>query len=241
MRIRVIRVAARDFTPITPAESAKWLTAWKEAAAEGTQLEMTRVTRGVETVECIYDREFAAPFILKEVERAEEDGVDAAIIHCMADPALDGAREMATIPVVGEGLACFSVAINLGRRFSIIAPGKQAIPLYERNVRAYGLLDHLASVRPIGIPVTRLREDPNALKDAVVEQGQLAIEHDGAEVIVPGCGEIYGLSKELTQALNVPVLDPVKTVVAYTEMLVKLSLTCSKKAYPCPPPKRRQI
>ena len=241
MRIRIVRAAARDFRPLGDEDASLWVKPWKEVASPGTEIQVVRVVRGAETIESIYDAEMAAPFILREVEKAELEGADAVIIHCMADPALDAAREAARIPVLGEGLACFVTALSLGRKFSIIAPGCQSIPLYERNLACYGLVDHLASVRALDVTVAHLRDDLRALKDAIIEQARRAIEVDGAEVIVPGCGEIYGMSKELSQRLGVPVLDPVATVVAFAEMLVNLSLTCSKKAYPHPPPKRREI
>jgi allantoin racemase len=103
------------------------------------------------------------------------------------------------------------------------------------------LIGHLASVRELGIPVVELRNDLGALKEAFLEQARNAVESDGADVIVPGCGRIYGLSGEFSAELGVPVLDPLATSVGYAEMLIKLALTCSKKAYPDPPLKRREI
>lgn len=241
MRIRVVRAAARDFRPLGEKDAAAWIKPWEEVASLGTQMEVIRVVRGAETIESLYDAEIAAPFILEEVEKAEGEGVDAVIIHCMADPALEAAREIVSIPVLGEGLACFLTAMALGRRFSIISPGGADSPLYERNMRIYGLADHLGSVRGLDIPIAQLRTDLRALKEAFIVQARRAIEMDGAEVIVPGCGEIHGIAQEATEELGIPVLDPIATVVAFAEMLVNLSLSCSKRAYPNPPPKRREI
>lgn len=241
MRVRAIRPVAWDPRPLGGKEPDAWIKPWKEVAGPDTQIEAAEVVRGVESLESFYDAEMAAPFILQQVEKAEREGMDAVIIHCMADPALRAARENANIPVLGEGLACFLTAIGLGDRFSIIDPLEQGARVYEQNLRAYGLIDHLASIRALGIPVAELRNDLGALKEAFLEQARKAVETDGAHVIVPGCGRIYGLSSEFSDELGVPVLDPLATAVAYAEMLVKLSLTCSKKAYPNPPVKRREI
>ncbi len=241
MRIRIIRAAARDFRPLSAEEASAWLEPWKSIARPGTELDCVRVVRGAETIESIYDEEMAAPFILNEVERAERECADAAIIHCMADPALEAARELAGIPVLGEGLACFLTALSVGRMFSIIASGPPSIPLFERNVRSYGLSGHLASVRSLDISVSKLRVDLAALEAALLVQARQAIEVDHADVIIPGCGEIYGMSTELTRRLGVPVLDPIAVVLGFAELAVHLSLTGSKVAYPFPPAKRREV
>ena len=60
-------------------------------------------------------------------------------------------------------------------------------------------------------------------------------------LIVPGCGEIYGIAQELSKELGVPVLDPRATVLKFAEILIEMSLSHSKKTYPTPPEKRREI
>jgi allantoin racemase len=54
----------------------------------------------------------------------------------------------------------------------------------------------------------------------------------GAEALVLGCGATTGLAARITQALDIPVLDPGLTAVKYAEMLVDLGLSHSKRAYP---------
>ena len=71
MRIRIIRAAARDFHPLRDEDAARWVEPWKDVARPGTEMQVVRVVRGAETIESIYDAEMAAPFILREVEKAE--------------------------------------------------------------------------------------------------------------------------------------------------------------------------
>lgn len=241
MRIRIIRPAAREFRPLSPSELDEHEKEWQRFASPGTEMEEVRVMKGAETIESMYDAEIAAPFILEEVKRAGHDGVDGVIIHCMADPVLFAARELVDIPVLGEGLACFVTAVTLGDKFSVISPRPGADMLYRSRLRVYGLEQHLASIRSFDIPVTDLRRDLKGLKQAMIDEGKRAVGDDGADVIVPGCGEIYGIAQELTEELGVPVLDPRATVVKFAEMLIGLSLSHSKKAYPPPPEKRREI
>ena len=240
MRIRVIRASAHEFRPLSPLELEEQKEEWQRFTSPGTEIEVVRVLKGVESIESCYDAEIAAPFILEEVRRAEEDGVDGVIIHCMSDPALFAARELIDIPVLGEGLACYATAVTLGDKFSVISPLPGSEVRRRSQLRLYGLEEHLASIRSLDIPVRSLRHDLKALKQAMRDQGKRAIE-DGADVIIPGCGEIYGMAQELSEELGVPVIDPRATVVKFAEMLIGMSLSHSKKAYPRPPEKRREI
>jgi allantoin racemase len=241
MRIRIIRPAAREFRPLTPAELEEHHKEWQRYASPGTEIEEVRVLKGAQTIESIYDADMSAPFVLDLVEQAQEDGVDGVIIHCMVDPALLAARELVDIPVMSTGLACFVTAVALGDKFSVIAPAGGSQMLVRSRLRVYSLEQHLASVREINIPVIDLRNNLHVLKQAMLEEGKRAVEEDGAELIVPGCGEIYGIAQELTNELGVPVLDPRATVLKFSEMLVEMSLSHSKKTYPIPPEKRREI
>ena len=49
------------------------------------------------------DDAICRPFVLAEVDRAAASGVDAIIIACFDDPALDDARARVKIPVLGIG------------------------------------------------------------------------------------------------------------------------------------------
>lgn len=241
MRIRIIRSAAYEFRPLSPSELEENVEEWQRFASPSTEIEVVRPLKGAETIESIYDNQMAAAFVLEEVRKAERDGVDGVVIPCMADTALMAARELVDIPVVGAGSACFATAVTLGDKFSIIAPLPGGDMVYRSMLRVYGLESHLASVRSIGIPVLEMRRDLKRLKQAILDQGKRAVEDDGADVIVPGCGGMWGLCQELTEELGVPVIDPHVTVLKFAEMLIGQSLSHSKKAYPRPPEKRREI
>jgi allantoin racemase len=65
-----------------------------------------------------------------------------------------------------------------------------------------------------------------------VAMGRHLMAEQGAEALVLGCGATTGLAARITQALDIPVLDPGLTAVKYAEMLVDLGLSHSKRAYP---------
>jgi len=240
MRIRIIRPTGSVFFQDgnEPRERAR---EWKALASPDTELDIVRVDKGVETIESDYDVGMATPWIIREVERAEQAGFDAAVILCMGDPGLQGAREGTHMPVIGAGQACYLTALALGDRFSIIAIGNADSGFYRRCLRKYGLEQHLASVRCLGFRVHELRNDLEALARAFRHAAAVAVEQDGAEVIIPGCTNMYGITEEAQAALGVPVLDPVATVIKFAEMLVALGVSHSKRAFPNPLPKRRLV
>jgi len=241
MRIRIVRPAGRIFYPDSDKELRELAKEWQALASPGTEIDIVRVAKGVATIESDYDVEMATPFVIQEVERAEKDGFDAVMIYCMSDPGLQGAREATRMAVVGMGQACYLTALALGDRFSIVSPGGVDDGHHRRILRKYGLADHLASVRYIGLRVRELRKDLRILKEAFQRAAAEAVEKDGAQVIIPGCGRIYGITDEVQRELGVPVLDPLATGIRFTEMVVALGLSHSKRAFMSPPATQREI
>ena len=56
---------------------------------------------GPNSIECEYEEAMSQPDTILKIIDAENEGCDAAVIDCMGDPGLKGARECVSIPVVG--------------------------------------------------------------------------------------------------------------------------------------------
>jgi allantoin racemase len=97
----------------------------------------------------------------------------------------------------------------------------------------------LVSIRLADIPVLDVNRDREKLWNAILAEARKAVEEDGADVIVLGCGALFGLAQQLQKELGVPVIDPGLVALKIAEDLVKLRLAQSKKAFPFPNPKRR--
>jgi allantoin racemase len=83
-----------------------------------------------------------------------------------------------------------------------------------------------------------LGQNPAAAPTAIVEQARQAVETDRAEVICLGCGGMAGLGKAITEALRVPVVDPVAAGVRLAEAVAGLGLSASRiRTYTSPEPK----
>ena len=208
--------------------------------SKGFQLDVRSLKYGPHSLESSFDVVLASPFIVEEVKKAEIEGYKAIIINCFLNPGIEAAREVTSIPVVGPGEASIYLACMLGEKFSILGlGGTVGSKEYTKLVRSLGLLDRLASVRTIELPVLELDRDREKTFGLLVEAGKRAIEEDGADVLILGCTGLTGFEKELEKELGVPVIYPGLVALKFAETLVRLGISHSKKAYPKPLPKKR--
>jgi allantoin racemase len=236
MKIRVI-------VPVTTqAFAAETAEAYREAARPETEISVVGLDRGPASIESDYEEALAVPDILTKAQVAEKEGMDAVVIDCMADPGVDAARELLTIPVVGPAQASMHLAAMLAHRFSLIGIMERDIPIFHRLFVKFGLEGKVASVRVVNIPVLELEEDPARLTRAVVEASLRAVDEDGAHAIVFGCTGMKGVARTVSEELagrgyEVPVINPSVVALKLAESLVDLGLAHSKRTYPPPPPK----
>jgi len=231
---------------VIPVVGEKWVAHVMEAYSRftrpGTQISTVTLDKGPFSIESGYDEALAVPNLLFKVRTAQEEGMDAVLIDCMGDPGLEPAREAVFIPVIGPAQISMHLAAALAHRFSVITVLKQTIPLVQRQLQGYGLVDKTASVRAVEIPVLEMEKDLGRLVGALVEEAAQAVVEDGAHIIIPGCTQMIGLASEVQEGLakqgcEVPVVDSPAVAVKMAESLVEMGLTHSKRSYPTPPEK----
>ena len=235
-----IRIITPVITEEVLAESRREFGA---VARADTELSHVIIARGPASIESEYDAAMALPDTLRQVEKAQADGVDAVIINCASDPGLGAARELASIPVIGVAQAAFSLATVLAQKFSVVAILQRDIPDLDRMFRIYGVLDRVASVRVMNIPVLDLFGDREKTVRAMTDAALLALTQDRAEAITFDCTGLSGMAEDIksnlaAEGFNVPVIDPVAASVKLAESLVELRLCHSKLTYPDPPRKK---
>ncbi len=204
-----------------------------------TQVEFAVIRAGPSSIESAYDEQYAGHEVLREVARAEREGADAVIVWCADDPALDAARELVRIPVVGPGAASYYVAGMLSGRFTVISIVEQLVPQTRRLVEAAGLDSKLASVRTIDVPVLDIESAEEETFRRMVREAEAAIREDRAEAIVLGCMGLINLAERLAahfreKGTPIPVVSPAIASLKVAEMLVSLGLSHSKLSYPSP-------
>lgn len=134
------------------------------------KLDVVTVDKGPVSIESMYDEYVSAPYVLEKVKWAEEKGYDAVVIDRFDDPALDAARELVKIPVVGPNQASCFIAAQLAQRFSIITTLPEAEPVLRALIAKCGLTQHLASIEIVNIPVLELGKDPENLLTTLLKR-----------------------------------------------------------------------
>jgi allantoin racemase len=209
----------------------------KKAATPGNEVEVICLTHGPVSIESAYDEALAAPHIIEEVKRAEQEGFDAVSLDCAMDTIVRASREAVNIPVTSAGEASYLLALGLCSKFSVVTVLKSTADAIKENMRKYGFENRVASVRYAYIPVLDLQDEKKAF-DAILKESKIAIEHEGAEAIVLGCTGMSSLTQKLQESLGVPVVDPAVASLKLAEIYLNMGLTTSKMAYESPSGKK---
>ncbi len=188
-----------------------------------TEVEVARVQKGPTSIETFHDAVYAGPEILRLV-REKHDTVDAIVVNCFADPAVDAAREITGKIVLGPAETSMSVALHLGARFSVVSVLPNTPYWVGWQARKLGIESRLASAIGIDVPVLDLEKGPEKTAAAIVEAATAAIKRDGAEVIVLGCTGMVSVAQTVRERLSMPLVEPAATTFKMAELLVKLGL-----------------
>ncbi len=217
MRISVI-------SPVVSQELLKGDEEYFQRLADSeTDVEVMGLEKGPTSIETFHDVIYAGPEILRLVRETHED-VDAIMINCFADPAVDAAREITDKVVLGPAETSMSVALHLGATFSVISILPNTAPWVRWQARKLGIESRLASAIGIDIPVLGLERDPVETTAQIVEAAKGSVERDGAETIVLGCTGMATLAQNVREQLSVPLVEPAATTFKMAELLVKLGL-----------------
>jgi len=188
-----------------------------------TEVEVARVQKGPTSIETFHDAVYAGPEILRLV-RVRHEEVDAIMINCFADPAVDAAREITDKVVLGPAETSMSVALHLGAKFSVISVLPNTPYWVGWQARKLGIESRLASAIGINVPVLVLEKDLEETAAQIVKAAKQAIKTDGAEAIVLGCTGMTAVAQNVREQLSVPLVEPAATTLKMAELLVKLGL-----------------
>jgi allantoin racemase len=192
---------------------------------------------GGSVLDSAYEATLADAMVLDAGASAEQEGYSAVCINTMSDSGLAALRSRLSIPVVGTGQAAFHTAAMLGKRFSVITMWPQWFWIYEKLGRDTGLSDRLASVRSIDVrPDTTelLAGKEEIVFDKLERACRLAVDEDGADVLLLGSTTMHQSHAWLRQRIEVPLLNPGLVAFKLCENLLDLGLSHSRKAYPAP-------
>lgn len=167
---------------------------------------------------------------------AEEDGYDAVLIDTVSDSGADALRSMLDIPVLSPGRASLLFALTLGRKFGILAQWEPALARYRKVIDEWGFSAHCAGVEHFDTPpdfAGLIGDKADTTIPKMVAACERLVER-GADVICLGSTTMHQAHHHLTEALDVPVVNPGPLSYKLIESLLALGLTQSRRAYPRP-------
>ena len=211
-----------------------------------TEIDIINIEKGPESLTSEYDEAWAELFALREAEKAEEEDYDGVILYCGMDPALEAAKQALTIPVVGIAEPSLHIAFQIGKRLAYVGPGGSDVDT-DKNYVTFGEEGRYGLPAPVsrryGIsmdrPVLDIFEKMDEIKEGMLKAAKKAIEVDGADVIFVNCGALIEPTRYLKENLDVPVIENSVVALKTLEILIKLGLSQSKRAFPKPPKKKR--
>ena len=157
------------------------------------------------------------------------DKYDAFVSLNSTDPALQEAREILEIPVLGFLETNALAACMMGRTFSLVTPNPKFSVSYRQRLQQYGLTERLASVEAMDFPhlpdYRNAYIDPKA-HERVVTEFDSAVRRAaaaGAEVVIP-CGShaVLQARRGIREIDGVLVTDGLAVLIKMAETAVKL-------------------
>ena len=209
----------------------------REVLGQDTEVECVAVRNSATLVTDYYEAMLFDMYVTEAGLRAQEEGYDAVVMDTVSDSGLFALRSRLSIPVLGPGLVSYAVATMLGKRFSILTRWNRWRHLYEKNLDLYHLWEKCASIRAVDIPPdveALFAGKEQEMFARLAEEARLAIEQDGADVILLGSTTMHQAGDYLAANLPAPVINPGPVAIKMAETLVQLGLSHSKVAFPSP-------
>lgn len=160
---------------------------------------------GPDFIDTEADRVAAAPGMQKILLENEAD-YDGFVVACHCDPNVPLLRTLTTKPVVGIGQASMHMAAMSGKPFSIVTTGPGSVPEKIQQLERYGLATNCVSYSP-GILIEGGSDTENAMEQRILRGARVAVEQDGAAVIVPAITGFPGIDTLVERTLGVTVMD----------------------------------
>ena len=174
------------------------------------------------------------PSIVRKIFWAQENGYDACISSNTFDPGVDGGRLAVDIPVIGLNRASMHAALVLADRVGITVPLPPHVPYTRRIMRANGLEQFIAGMKPIGVYVNA-GERKEEIFNIMVKLIRELVDEDGAEIILPLGGALIPYivdPNDLAKATGVQVLNTKAIGIRFAELCVSQKWTQSALTYP---------
>ena len=133
--------------------------------------------------------------VLNKIVQAADQGYDAVAIGCFLDPAMQEARELVRIPVLGLGETCMMMACMYGYKFSGVAFHAKQSQYYDRKAFEYGLSSRHIPFGDLGIDFNEVQKafaSPGQMTERFIQESR-RLAAQGAEVILAACATVNAI------------------------------------------------
>jgi Asp/Glu/hydantoin racemase len=184
-----------------------------KSSREGNDVDIFCITLADGPFSVETDEEFDAvvPLVVDEIRG--NDAADAFVIACYVDPGLEESRAVALHPVFGIQESAVALSATYGRRFGVLALGRESIQRHIAYIRQLGYQEFHAGERSLDISVDGTVNDPLIL-EKIIDTGRQLIDEDGAETLILGYAGLVTHRKAAQLELGVPIIDPVEAAVS---------------------------
>ena len=161
------------------------------------------------SIESDLDKSQAEFHVLALMRQRASMRYDAYVLACFDDLALDSARKMVTVPVVGTCEAGIVAARAVSPRMAIVTTVAAALPGIRSMMLRYGA-GSFASVRAAGVDVAEAAMAKPDTHERLMQAVHGAVLTDKAAVILLASGGLAGQSERIEREAGVPVIDSVE-------------------------------
>ncbi len=184
-----------------------------------------------------YESALLDAFMLDAAVHSEAEGYDAVVMDTTSDSAIYALRSRLSIPVVGGSMASYALANLLGLRMGIVCYLDSQRRWYESKLDFYKCRDRCVSIRALGFTPDYehlYSDDGTEAFERMTAVARVAIEEDGAEIIVLGSTTMHQAQAFMAERLPAPVVSPGPAALKLAELIVALGLSHSKLSFPAP-------
>ena len=161
------------------------------------------------SIESDLDKSQAEFHVLALMRQRASMRYDAYVLACFDDLALESARKMVAVPVIGTCEAGIVAARAVSPRMAIVTTVAAALPGIRSMMLRYGA-GSFASVRAAGVGVAEAALATPDTHERLMKAIHDAIQTDKAEVVLLASGGLAGQSESISLEAGVPVIDSVE-------------------------------
>lgn len=192
----------------------------RAAASPGTEIVAATPRFGPKIIGTRVENAIAAHGMLDALAE-HAAGCDAAILAVSYDTALEAARQLLPIPVLGMTEAACLLACTVATRFGLVSYSQPAV--YREVVAGHGLAARFSGVQVAGGSPADAFANPAGM-DARILAAVERSAAEGAEAVVLAGAAMAGAAARLQPKAPVPLLDGIACAVVLAEALVRLKL-----------------